>query len=88
MHCYRLALDQIRNRLGMKILSYALVRSTGLLEPLKYSQKVQSAFWPSWLAQLHQARSIEQGKLFESKTITYLTHVCLIRISELTLKLK
>ena len=33
----------------------------------------KSANWPSWLAQLHQAGSIEQRKVFESKTITYLT---------------
>ena len=29
------------------------------------------AFWSSWLAQLHQARSMERSKVFESKAITY-----------------
>ena len=33
------------------------------------------AFWSSWLAQLHQARSINLRKVFESKTICYLSQV-------------
>ena len=40
-------------------------------KPMKCSQKLST----SWLAQLHQERSIEHREVFESKTIAYFTRV-------------
>ena len=45
------------------------------LNELVSKKGAKPAFWSSWLAQLHQARSIKLRKVFESKTITYLTQV-------------
>ena len=39
------------------------------------SKSANPAFWSSWLAQLHQARSIKHRKVFESKTIPYVAQV-------------
>ena len=53
----------------IQILVCTLLSLPGLLEPMKCSQKrANPTFWSSWLAQLHLARSIKSGKVFESKT--------------------
>lgn len=63
----------ITSSFWIQILFNALLNLPGALESIKNFRNV---FWSSRLAQLHQARSIERRKVFESQTITYSARVC------------